>query len=318
MSYTLEEIPKPIYEETNLKRRKTITKVTTYTLKYFTNYFIEKGFEWFLPVILSKSTDPLWPDPGTSIEKRVETEIYGENVRLMLSMIVHKMIISSLLTPKMFVLSPNIRIERRERAFTGIHCFEFTQLDFEIRYANSRDVMSLVEDLLNKYLSDIKKDLEYELKLLGTYDKITYYNSPFKVYDREELENKFGKKWEEKIKKEIKEPVWIVNIPREFYDFEDFETNKWDNYDLYLPNIGEVLSGSRREYEYEKIVKKMERDGVRKENYNVLLKLAKEGKLKSSAGAGIGIERIIAWVCGCKHIGEVQPFPRIPGYVFEL
>jgi asparaginyl-tRNA synthetase len=317
MVYTLKEIPKPIYEETNLEKRRRIAKVTTYTLKYFTEFFIKKGFEWFLPIILSKTTDPLWPDPGASIEKRIETEIYEENVRMMLSMIVHKMVIASLLTPKMFVLSPNIRIEKRERAFTGIHCFEFTQLDFEIRYASSKDVMSLVEELFKEYLNDIKKELKEELNFLGTYEKINSYDLPFKVYDREELESKFGKEWEEKVKEE-KAPVWIVNIPREFYDFEDFEKGKWDNYDLFLPNIGEVLSGSRREYEYEKIVKKMERDGVRKENYSVLLKLAKDGRLKPSAGAGIGIERVIAWICGCNHIGEVQPFPRIPGYVFEL
>ena len=107
-------------------------------------------------------------------------------------------------------------------------------------------------------------------------------------------------------------------MPREFYDFEDFETGKWDNYDLMLPKYGEVLSGSRREFEYGKMVKKLERDGVRKENFNVLLKLAKKGRIKPSAGAGIGMERLISWIVGAKHIGEVQPFPRIPSMVYEL
>jgi asparaginyl-tRNA synthetase len=62
----------------------------------------------------------------------------------------------------------------------------------------------------------------------------------------------------------------------------------------------------------------MERESVRKENYSVLLKLAKAGKIKPSAGAGIGIERIVAWITGVQHIGEVQPFPRVPGAVHEL
>ena len=74
----------------------------------------------------------------------------------------------------------------------------------------------------------------------------------------------------------------------------------------------------KREYEYDKLVEKMERDGVEKENYKVLLKLAKEGRIKPSAGAGIGIERLISWIVGARHIGEIQPFPRIPGIVYEL
>jgi len=78
------------------------------------------------------------------------------------------------------------------------------------------------------------------------------------------------------------------------------------------------LSGSRREWEYNKIVRKMERDNVRKENYELLLMLAKEGRLKPSAGAGIGIERLVSWIAGAKHIGETQPFPKIPGIVYDL
>jgi len=313
------QLPKPIYkiDSNEVERKRIISKVMTYTLKYLSNYFIEKGFEWILPVILSKSTDPLWPDPNASIEKRVEIEIYGEIVRVTQSMIVHKLVLCSLLLPKFFTYSPNVRIERRERFKTGIHCYEFTQLDFEVRYANSLDIMKLTEDLLKSFIENIKKDLKEELIKLGTYDKINF-DLPFKVYDKEELISKYGKEWEENIKNEIKEPVWIVNIPREFYDFEDFETKRWDNYDLFLPKIGEVMSGSKREYEYYKIVKKMERDGIRKENYEILLDLAKNNKLKPSAGAGIGIERLVAWICGCKHVAEVQNFPKIPGIVYEL
>jgi len=318
MVLEVKDIPKPIYDDESLERRRVIAKVSTYTLKYFTDYFVKSGYEWFLPVILSKTTDPLWPDPGASIEKRIETEIYGHDVRMMLSMIVHKQVLASLLVPKFFILSPNIRIERRERAYTGIHCFEFTQLDFEARYATSKDIMSLVEGLLKNYFHDIKKHLSEELKFLGSYDKIRDFEIPFKIFDKPKLEEKYGKDWENKLKEEINEPVWVVNIPREFYDFEDFGTGTWDNYDLFLPKLGEVLSGARREHEYEKILKKMERDGVRKENYAVILKLAKDGKLMPSAGAGIGMERILAWVSNSKHIGEVQPFPRVPGIVYEL
>jgi asparaginyl-tRNA synthetase len=85
-----------------------------------------------------------------------------------------------------------------------------------------------------------------------------------------------------------------------------------------LPRYGEVLSGSKREWEYEKIVTKMQRDGVAKENFALLLRLAREQRLKPSAGAGIGVERLLSWIVGARHIGEVQPFPKIPGIVCEL
>ena len=132
------------------------------------------------------------------------------------------------------------------------------------------------------------------------------------------LEEEYGPGWEMKFVGEIKEPAWIVNIPREFYDFEDFDSGRWDNYDLMMPGYGEVLSGSRRECEYEKMLAKMDRESVRKENFALILKLAKEGRIKPTAGAGIGVERIVGWITGAKHIGETQPFPKVPGTVYEL
>jgi asparaginyl-tRNA synthetase len=314
------DLPKPLDQlsEDEIRRKFCIGRVTTYVLKYLTGEFVSRGFEWLLPVVFSTSTDPLWPDPGSSIEKRIEVEIYGKPVRATLSMIVHKMVASSLLYPKLFILSPNIRIERRERAKSGLHIYEFTQLDFEIREATSEDVRSLVEDVLTGLVKNLKKSMREELLELERYDSLKIPEKPFKIYDRVELEERYGVMWEEKLLSESSNPMWIVNIPREFYDFEDFEKGFWDNYDLLLPKYGEVLSGSRREWRYEKIVKKMERDGVRKENYKVLLQLAKNGKLKPSAGAGIGVERLTAWIVGAKHVGETQPFPRIPGIVYDL
>jgi asparaginyl-tRNA synthetase len=142
---------------------------------------------------------------------------------------------------------------------------------------------------------------------------------PFKIYDRVDLEAKYGVEgWEAGIAKDIEEPVWVTNIPREFYDYEDFKTGNWDNYDLFLPQFGEVLSGAKREYDYKKIVKKIERDQVKKENYALVIKMAKEKRLKPTAGAGIGMERLVGWLAGVKHIAECQPFPRVPGNVQEL
>jgi len=314
------KIPKPLDQlsESEIERKAYIGKVMTYTLKNLTSKFVESGYQWLLPVALSQSTDPLWPDPGASIEKRIEVDIYGKTVRTTASMIIHKLIASSLAYPKLFILSPNIRIEKAERAKTGKHIYEFTQLDFEARDASSKDVMSLVEDVICGLVKSLKCDMKDELTVLCRCDTLASPKRPFKVYDKQDLEAKYGADWEDGIAKETSDPVWVTNIPREFYDFEDFKTGKWDNYDLFLPQYGEVLSGAKREWEYGKILKKIERDQINKDNYALVLKLAKQGKLKPTAGGGIGMERLVGWISGVKHIAETQPFPRVPGTVHEL
>jgi asparaginyl-tRNA synthetase len=315
----LTELPKPLDQlsAAELERKAAIGKVMTHTLQSLTSTYVASGFQWLLPVALSQSTDPLWPDPGASIDKRIEVDIYGKIVRTTASMIIHKLVASSIAYPKLFIVSPNVRIEKAERARTGKHIYEFTQLDFEARDATSKDIFTLVEKALVTLVTSIKKDLKPELAALRC-EPLKVPKAPFKIIDKTELEAKYGAEWEACLSKEIDEPVWVTNIPREFYDFEDFKTGKWDNYDLFLPQFGEVLSGAKREWLYSKISKKIERDQVKKENFALLLKLAKEGKIKPSAGAGIGIERLVGWVTGVKHVAETQPFPRVPGTVNEL
>jgi len=316
----LVEMTKPLEKlsEIEIEKKWHVSRVMTHVLKYLTSKFVDSEFEWLLPVIFSMSTDPLWPDPGASVEKRIEVEIYGKTVRTTLSMIIHKMVACSLAYPKLFTLSPNVRIEKMERSNSGKHAYEFTQLDFEVRNATSAEIRSFVEELVCGLVLSLKKHMRTELVNLGRYDGLRIPDTPFRVYDKVELESKFGKDWETQLMHEISEPVWVTNVPREFYDFEDFEDGQWDNYDLFLPKYGEVLSGAKREWEYNKLVRKMERDDIKKENYELLLKLAKDRRLKPSAGAGIGIERLVTWIVGAKHIGETQPFPKIPGLVFDL
>jgi len=313
-------IPKSLdaLSDAELKRKLLIQKIMTKSLSYLTSSLVKEDFEWLLPVIFSKMTDPLWPDPGASIEKRIEVEIYGETVRTTASMIIHKMFATSLAFPRLFVLSPNVRIEKKERQATGWHQYEFSQLDFEIRGASSRGVFHQVEGWITGLLSYLRQHAKRELSGLGTLSHINVPKTPFKIYDSEKLKSEYGTEWEERLIAEIIEPVWVTNIPREFYDFQDPRTGTWDNYDLFVPEYGEVLSGAKREWEYEKIQSKIKRDGVNAKNYALLLKLAKEKRIKPSAGGGIGVERLVSWISGATHIGEASPFPKVPGVVYEL
>lgn len=294
-----------------------VLRITTATLKTMVDLLVRRGFIWILPVILSRSTDPLWPDTAASIEKRIELEIYGRRVKTMQSMILHKRILVSLGPERFFAISPNIRIESGERAETGRHLYEFNQLDLEVAYGGIEDLFSLFEDLIVESISFVKEELMEELKILGRDLRVP--EAPFKVYRRRELMETYGECWEERVSRGSLNPVWVTDIPREFYDFEDEASGEWRNFDLILPEgFGELVSGGEREYEYEKLVKKLRRDGLRPDDYSLLLKLAEEGRLKPSAGAGLGVERFIAYICGAGHVAEVQPFPRIPGVVPEL
>lgn len=297
--------------------RTAILGIQTEVLSVMTNELVKKGFEWVLPVMLAKSTDPLWPDPGASIEKRIQLEIYGENVRPMQSMILHKRVLASLGPERFFILSPNIRIERRERAKTGWHLYEFTQLDLEIAQGKMEDIFELIENLIKTLMTVVREKLKTELRTLNR--ELGDPKVPFEVIKRGELEVLYGKHWEQDVSRKSTDPIWVTDLPREFYDYEDERTGEWRNFDLILPQgYGEVVSGAEREYEYDRIVQKLEKDGLKKEHYEALLKLAKDGRLKPSAGAGLGVERLLAYLCGVNHVADVQPFPRVPGIVPEL
>jgi len=306
--------PLQMIQSIDSQKKRTISRVQTKTLSVMADELVRKGFQWVLPVTLAKSTDPLWPDPGASIEKRIEFDIYEEPVRTMQSMIIHKLVLASLGREKFFIISPNIRIETRRRAKTGRHLYEFTQLETEISGGKKEDVFRVYEDLVCAAIKAVEDDVSGIRET-----QLDIPQMPFKVYSRKDIEGKYGKEWEQVASEKMTEPFWLTDIPREFYDYQDEATGEWSNYDLFLPEgYGEVISGAEREYEYSKIMRKLERDGVKKDDYSFLLSLAKEGKLQPSAGAGLGIERFIAYLCGVEHVAEVQPFPRVPGIVPPL
>ena len=311
-------LPKPLHKMSEKERMERAARIQigSEIIAYAEGFMRKEGFAQMLPVLLSPITDPLWPDPAAGIYKRLEVDIYGTTVRTMHSMIVHKLVGTSLLMDRFFVVSPNIRLEKPERAATGRHLFEFSQMDFEAQGYSAADIRSLIEKMLHGLVEHVGKVMDEEFSEIGA--EAPKFGIPFEVYERAELEKEYGVDWEEELPKHISEPAWIVDLPREFYDYEDPKTHKWDNFALYLPKRGELVTGALREFEYDKMLSKMESAGVKKELYSLLLELAKEGRIKQSAGAGIGMERLIAWFTDAPHVGDVQAFPKVPGVVYEL
>ncbi len=285
--------------------------ITSRILRYASNYFQDSGFTQLLPVMLGRSTDPLGPDPNSSILKTIEVDYLGTTMRTMNSMILHKQVAARDIG-KIFILSPNIRLEKADRRESGRHLFEFTQADFEIPYAKTRDVFDLVESFM-KGLSDYLGESSIRADPSGgTFS----FRPPFKVYSTHELSEKYGEDWEYAASMDHHQPFWVTCHKREFYDREDPESpGHFLNYDLIYPfGYGEALSGAEREYDYEQITRRMGRDKLEMDIYASYLEEAKGGFLPT-AGAGFGIERLTRFLTGARHVGDIQLFRRVPGEV---
>jgi asparaginyl-tRNA synthetase len=186
-------------------------------------------------------------------------------------------------------------------------------MDFEIRNGTSKDVMTLLEDLLIEVIVRINTERKGELQQLGR--RINVPSKPFKVYTSHEMEEKYGKDWEHSASLDHKDPFWVTCFKREFYDREDTENpGHYVNYDLIYPQgFEEAVSGAEREWKYERLMSRMRKDGLNPEDYKDYLEVARRGLLSPSAGAGIGVERLVRYLVGAKHVGDIQPFRRVPG-----
>lgn len=265
-----------------------------------------------MPVMLSSVTDPLGPDPGSSVLKSGEIEYLDQRLTLTQSMILHKQIALKEGLEKLFIVSPNVRLEHPKRGSSGKHLFEFSQLDFEIAGGKMDDVFSLMEGYLSSLGDYLSSECSSELETLDR--KLPDLSGPYPRHTTQDLQDRYGEDWEIAASKDSKKPFWAISHKREFYDKEDPERpGSYLNYDLIYPEgFGEGLSGAEREHEFDRIVMRIDRDGLDKSRYTPYLKLAKDG-LVPSAGAGFGIERLIRFVSGADHVGDVQFFRRVPG-----
>ncbi len=262
-----------------------------------------------LPVIISPITDPL-----TDYRIRGEIECYGFKYQITKSMIFHKQI-SLLSLPRIFSFSPNVRIEPADRQTSGKHLIEFVQLDLEMKEAIRENVMELCEALLVYIFEKIKPDFESDLEFFKRDLKIP--RIPFNKITHQEAVATYGSDYETELSKDSLEPVWLLDFPIESREFYDREYSDWPgilvDMDLIYPEgYGEALSGGEREYQYEKIKRRIEQKGIDLKAYEIYLQFAEKG-LFPSAGFGIGIERLTRYICGLQRIEETRLFAKLPG-----
>ena len=288
--------------------------IQSIALKAVHDFFERHRFLQLMPIMLSPITDPLGPDPGSSVLKTGEIEYLGQKLQLTQSMILHKQIAVGLGLEKFYIMSPNIRLESAKRRSSGKHAFEFTQIDFEIKGGTMLDVFKLVEGLLKTIMERVRTQAKEELEFLGRV--LPEWRYPFKQLTTHQLEEKYGEDWETPASLDADTPFWAICHDREFYDKKDWsrEGDHFLNYDLIYPEgFGEALSGAEREYEYDRLMQRISEDKLDPSKYRSYLDLAKEGLLSPSAGGGLGVERMVRYLTGSKHIGDVQVFRRIPG-----
>ncbi len=289
-------------------------RITSAVLASAREFLNGEGFVELLPVILAPVTDPL-----RHTTERAEVEAYGQRWHLTRSMIFHKQA-AVRLHERVFAFSPNVRLEPAARADSGRHLFEFVQLDLEVRDADRELVMDLGERLLCRVADEVGRCCAQELAQLG--QRPLRCVPPFPRISYDEAARRLGQAFEERLSAESTQPVWLVDFPihaREFYDREDpRRPGVLLDMDLIYPQgFGEALSGGEREHCPQRIAGRLADQGLDPGAYSGLLRLARDG-IPPSAGFGIGIERLVRFLCGLEHVGLVRPFARVPGRPADL
>ncbi|MGB9695130.1 MAG: asparagine synthetase A [Caldisericaceae bacterium] len=293
-----------------LRVRELVLRIESDLMLSMGQFLRGEGFVEILPVIISPITDPL---NHSVVDAKIE--YYGGFYSLTKSMIFHKQL-SLEVTPRIFSFSPNVRLETADRATSGKHLIEFTQLDLEVRDASRDDILSLVERMFVQAFSTVGQKFGDEIVKLNP--RFAIPSVPFERVRYTNAIDKFGGDFESILSKDATNPFWLIDIPifeREFYDKLNDDGETLADMDLIYPfGFGEGISGGERENEYDKIVQRMRRKGNSLDDFEWYLEKAKSG-LPRSAGCGIGIERLTRFICGLDSVKDARLFAKLPGKI---
>lgn len=238
---------------------------------------------------------------------------------------------------KIYTFGPTFRSENSN---TARHAAEFWMMEPEIAFADLNDYLDNAEEMLKyviKYvLENAKEEMEFfngfvDKELFSRLDNVV--NSEFgriTYTDAVELLSEHNDKFEynvewgsdlqtehERYLSEVifKRPVFVTDYPKDIKSFymklnDDGKTVAAS--DLLVPGVGELIGGSQREENYDKLVNRMNELGMNLDDYWWYLELRKFGGVKH-AGYGLGFERLIMYLTGMSNIRDVIPFPRTVG-----
>lgn len=226
---------------------------------------------------------------------------------------------------KIYTISPCFRAERSK---TSRHLSEFWMAETEIAWYKLDDILKNAEDLVAFIVKYVLEHNEEELKFLGQdIEKLKNIKTPFpritytealETLKKDGLEMEWGKDLrtaeEDAIAKHYEKPVIITNYPKKimaFYKPKDPKDPKTALcFDMIAPEgYGEIIGGSERDTDIEEMKKALINQGEKPEKYEWYFDTRRYGKVPHS-GYGLGVERVIAWLCKLDNIKDTIPFPR--------
>ena len=229
---------------------------------------------------------------------------------------------------------------RAENSNTTRHAAEFWMIEPEMAFADLEDDMYIAESMIKFIINYVLENAPEEMNFFNTFvdkglierlrhvadsdfGRVTYTDA-IKILEKHNDEFEYKVSWGCDLQteherylteKEFKKPVFVIDYPKEIKAFymklnEDGKTVA--AMDCLVPGIGEIIGGSQREDDYDKLLERINELGLNKEDYDFYLDLRKYGTARH-AGFGLGFERCVMYLTGMGNIRDVLPFPRTVG-----
>lgn len=293
-------------------------KVKATLLEATREYFKQEGFfETTPPIIVSGAVEG-----GSTL---FEMNYFGKKAFLSQSAQLYlEALIFSL--EKVYSITPSFRAEKSR---TLRHLAEYWHVEGEEAYADLDDMLKIEEGLIVHMCQKAAKDRAKELKLLGRdalelkkieapFERLRY-DEAIDILQKKKSEIKWGDDLgtedERILTQERTSPIFVTHYPKAikaFYMKEDPSNPKLvKNNDCLAPEgYGEIIGGSQREEDVDKLISRLKEDGANLESYEWYLDLRRYGSVPHS-GFGLGMERVVRWICKLEHIRDTIPFPRV-------
>lgn len=240
---------------------------------------------------------------------------------------------------KIYTFGPSFRAEKSN---TQRHVAEFWHVEPEIAFAELDDVIEVAEAMIKFVLKDVlekcpdelaffekffEKGLREKLQKIvdGDFERITYTKAIELLKDAD-VDFQYPVEWgcdlatehERYITEQVyNKPVFVTDYPKEiksFYMKQNPDGKTVAATDLLVPGVGEIIGGSQREENLDKLLAAMKERGMTQDEYKDYLDLRKFGSVPHG-GFGLGFDRIVMYMTGMANIRDVQLYPRTVGNI---
>ncbi len=312
-------------------------------------FFQERGFVYVnTPLItgsdcegageMFKVTTIGYSDKYKSAEEYYADDFFGKKAGLSVSGQLEGEV-AAMAMGKIYTFGPSFRAEKSN---TLRHVAEFWHVEPEIAFCELPDLIEFAEEMIKYIIKDFMEKCPDELKFFedrfekGLTEKllnvvnndfaVVDYTDAIKLLEEAKVEFEYPVYWgcdlqsehERYITEQVyNKPVFLINYPKEiksFYMKQNPDGKTVAATDLLVPGVGEIIGGSEREADYDKLVAAMQAKGMSMDDYADYLDLRKYGTVPHS-GFGLGFERIIMYCTGMSNIRDVIFYPRTVGNI---